>query len=236
MADKSLHFNSPGSIFSKINANGNPEAVNNGGVPPTQYSSNIDTTSGINKATSQTEASADQKNAEYRSTREKEMMDPNKQANSEVDKNIRNPNEVNPQKTVDTEIKTEQISRPHPQASEVKTSEVKTSRENSDSEQGWIEKTAMKKINGWMSDAGSESKETKGEEPKDPDTSTQKSKKTNVGRVPALDRDREKTSIPDANKRPKPGIPNIGSGPAPTKPVGPKLKVPKISMPKMKLR
>lgn len=233
MADNNLHFNAPGSIFSKINANGNPEAVNAGGTPPTQHSSSIDTTSEINKSTSQGEASADAKNAEYRSIREKEMVDPNQQANSEVDKNIRNPNEVNPQKTVDTEIRTEQISRPHPQASEVKTSEVKTSRENSDTEQGWIEKTAMKKINGWMSDAGSESKETKGEEPKDPDTSTQKSKKTGVGMVPALDRDREKTSIPDSNKRPTPGVPNIGKGPNPT---SPKLSIPKFSMPKMKLR
>jgi len=232
MADKSPHFNSPGSIFSKINANGNPEAVNNGGVPPTQHSSNIDTTSGINKSTSQTEAASDQKNAEYRSTREKEMVDPNAQANSEVNGNIKNPKPIKFEPTTDVEVTNETTSDPVSNKATVK----ETSRANDPGEQSWLERQAHKKINGWMSDAGSESKETKGEEPKDPDTSTQKSKKTNVGRVPALDRDREKTSIPDANKRPKPGIPNIGSGPAPTKPVGPKLKVPKISMPKMKLR
>lgn len=232
MADKSLYFNSPGSTFSRINANGNPEAVNAGGTPPTQHSSNIDTTSGINKSISQTEATADQKNAEYRSTREKEMMDPNAQANSEVNGNIKNPKPTKFEPTTDIEVTNETTSDPVSNKATVK----ETSRANDPGEQSWLERQAHKKINGWMSDAGSNSKETEGEEPKDPDTSTKKSKKTNVGRVPALDRDREKTSIPDANKRPKPGRPNIGSGPAPTKPVGPKLKVPKISVPKMKLR
>lgn len=202
MANDSLHFNSPGSTFSKINANGNPSAIN---PPPTQITSQIDTTSGINKSISQTESAADQKNAEYRSIREKEMVDPSVQANSEINNNIKNPKPVNFENTTDTE-------------------------------QGLIERTAMSKMNTWMSDAGSNSQEIKGVEPKDPDTKTQKSKKTGVGMVPALDRNREKTSIPDSNKRPQPSNPNIGSGPAPTKPVGPKLKVPKISVPKMKLR
>jgi hypothetical protein len=91
----------------------------------------------------------------------------------------------------------------------------------------------MSKINTWMSDAGSNSQETKGVEPKDPDTSTKKSKKTTVGKVPAIDTSRPSPSIPDTNKRPTPGVPNIGKGPNPK---SPKLSVPKFSMPKMKLR
>jgi hypothetical protein len=234
MANDSLHFNSPGSTFSKINANGNPSAIN---PPPTQITSQIDTTSGINKSISQTESAADQKNAEYRSIREKEMVDPSTQANSEINNNIKNPKPVNFENATDTDIRTEFGSlEPQPRSPNTDIIETKTSRNSSDTEQGLIERTAMSKINTWMSDAGSNSQETKSEEPKDPDTSTQKSKKTGVGMVPALDRNREKTSIPDSNKRPQPSNPNIGSGPAPTKPVGPKLKVPKISMPKMKLR
>jgi hypothetical protein len=51
--------------------------------------------------------------------------------------------------------------------------------------------------------------------------------------VPALDRNRDKTNVPDISKRPHPTTPNISTGPGKT---GPKLSVPKFSVPKMKLR
>ena len=233
MAEQSTRFNEPGSVFAQLNKSGEPETVSLKGQGPTQFSSKMDTTTGLNSETSKAEGMMDAQNSEYRATREKEMVDPNVDANNEINSNIKNPKPVNPQMAIDTEIQTENISKEPPEPSEVKTTELKTSRENSDSEQGWMERTAMRKINGYMADAGSNMEETKGEEPKDPDTSTRKSKKTGVGMVPALDRNRDKTSVPDISKRPHPTTPNISTGPGK---MGPKLSVPKISVPKMKLR
>jgi len=228
MAGENLQFNAPGSIFSKLNRNGEPGTIS---PPPTQVTSQIDTTSEINSSTTQTESMTDQKNAEYRSVREKEMVDPNVQANSEVDSNIKNPKPVDFKNTNDTDIKIKQGSlEPQPRSPDTEIIETKTSRQTSDTEQGWIERQAMSKINSWMSDAGSESKETKGEELKDPDTSTKKSKKTGVGKVPALDRTRPSTKIPNTNNGPNPKPPVVGNRP------NPKISIPKFSMPKMKLR
>lgn len=233
MAEQSTRFNEPGSVFAQLNKSGEPETISLGGEGPTQFSSKMDTTTGLNSETSNAEGMMDSQNSEYMATREKEMVDPNTAANKEINSNIKNPKQVNPQMAIDTEIQTENISKEPPEPSEVKTTELKTSRENSDSEQGWMERTAMRKINGYMADAGSNMEETEGEEPKDPDTSTRKSKKTSVGMVPALDRNRDKTSVPDISKRPHPTTPNISTGPGK---MGPKLNVPKISVPKMKLR
>ena len=233
MAEQSTRFNEPGSVFAQLNKSGEPETVSLKGQGPTQFSSKMDTTTGLNSETSKAEGMMDAQNSEYRATREKEMVDPNVDANKEINSNIKNPKPVNPQMAIDTEIQTENISKEPPEPSEVKTTELKTSRENSDSEQGWMERTAMRKINGYMADAGSNMEETEGEEPKDPDTSTRKSKKTSVGMVPALDRNRDKTSVPDISKRPHPTTPNISTGPGK---MGPKLSVPKMSVPKMKLR
>jgi len=224
-------FNAPGSIFSKLNANANPETIK---PDPTKIASKIDTTTNINSQINQEESLMDSKNAEYRKTRDKELMDPNPQANSTINDNIRNPKPVEINSTKDQDISTKQGSlEPQPRSTETEVTVNETSRDSSDTEQGWLERQAHKKINSWMSEAGSKTTDTSGEEIKDPNTSTQKSKKTGVGMVPALDRDRPKTSIPDANNRPNPQTPNIHKGPNAQMP---KISIPKFSMPKMKPR
>jgi len=229
MAEQSTRFNEPGSVFAQLNKSGEPETVSLKGQGPTQFSSKMDTTTGLNSQTTKAEGMMDAQNSEYRATREKEMVDPNVDANKEINSNIKEPKPVNFEHTTDIEVTNETTMEPVSNKATVK----ETSRATDPGEQSWLERQAFKKINSWMSDAGSNMKETDGEEPKDPDTSTQKSKKTSVGMVPALDRNRDKTSVPDISKRPHPTTPNISTGPGK---MGPKLSVPKISVPKMKLR
>lgn len=229
MAEQSTRFNEPGSVFAQLNKSGEPETVSLSGVGPTQFSSKMDTTTGINSQTTQAEGMMDASNSEYKTTREKEMVDPNIEANKEVNSNIKNPKPVNFEATSDIEVTNKTTMDPVSNKATVK----ETSRANDPGKQSWLERQAFKKINNWMTDAGSNAKETEGEEPKNPDTSTQKTKKTSVGMVPALDRNRDKTSVPDISKRPHPATPNISTGPGKT---GPKLSVPKFSVPKMKLR
>jgi len=222
MAENSPHFNAPGSVFSQLNSNGSPNAVNQNGIGPTERASDIDTTSKTNNKIKEGEAMTDSKNSEYRSTREEEMVDPNKDANSTINNEIKNPKKQEPEQTKDTKIDVNTKSKPP------ETKKVEKSRSSSDTEQGWLERKAMKQINGWMSDGAGEVNTNEGVTPKDPDTSTEKSRKTGVGKVPALDRSREETSIPNSNNRPKPTPPNVNNTP--------KLKMPKVALPKMKLR
>ena len=224
MASEST-FNAPGSTFSQLNGRGG--SFN----PNTDTATQIDSTSSINNSTSQSEESAGKYNEDYKKTRSTQYEDPTIRANENTGK-IKNPDSVNFNPTTDTEISTKPKGKDN-DSREVEVIESKKSRESSNSEQGWIERQAMGMINDKTSQAGSEVKDSNGVGPKDPDTSTKKSKKTTVGKVPAIDASRPSPSIPDANKRPTPGVPNISKGPNPT---SPKLSVPKFSMPKMKLR
>lgn len=226
-------FNAPGSTFSKINGSANIESIS-GGQDPVNASTQIDPVSEINSQTSTTEGMMDSQNAEYKSTRKKEMVDPNAQANSEIDSNIKNPKPVNFEETTDyTDMSAEHGDYGVPGKVDYNVEEKTSSRKTSKTEQGWLERQAHNKINSWMSDAGSNVGENEGQEPKDPDTSTQKSKKPGVGKVPAIDQAKPKPSVPDTSGRPRPKSNNVGSPPSPKVP---KFGSPKFKMPKMKLR
>lgn len=226
MPGENLHFNAPGSVFSQLNGAGSTNTNVN-------QVSQTDSTSSTNAQTTSTESQVDANNSSYKKTRESEYQDPGLAANKESGK-IKNPEPVKspPTKDVETTAKTSgEVSGTNIKAN-VDTSQKKDSRQSSDSEQGWIERTAMQKINSSMSNSTSNVKDNGEADAKDPDTSSKKSKKPGVGKVPVIDQTRPnpETVKPD---RPKASYPVLNSGP---KAFAPSIKPPKFSIPKMKLR
>jgi hypothetical protein len=226
MPGEEAHFNAPGSVFSQLNTAGNTNP-GVGGIMAT------DSTGPVNAKTMEGESQMDSHNTEYKSTRESQYQDPAVASNKEMGK-IKNPDPVKGTATKDVETSAEtsgQVNGTDVTAN-VDTGKKESNREDSDSEQSWLQREAMAQINNKMSDATGNVKDNESTDAKNPDTSTQKSKKPGVGQVPAIDQTRQSPpTIP--TDRPKPTYPMPSSGPSPKTPA---IKPPKLSVPKMKLR
>lgn len=103
-------------------------------------------------------------------------------------------------------------------------------------EGGWLrnemKEMARDKMKQVIGDGVSNVNQPEGRESKKTDTKTKPSKKGKVGKIPAIDDNRPKPSIPSAEFTP-PTTPNIQHRKTKSPP---KINVPKFSMPKMKLR
>lgn len=231
MPGKEAHFNSPDSVLSQINGAGNTN-------PSIDGASRQDPVAESNNATLQGESEMQKGDSQYKSTRADNYQDPATAANKEMGP-IKNPDPVQPPQTTDIESNVEMTAEPGKDGGEWKTTQKVTQTEHDrkstpreGSEQGWLERQAMKRINNKMADATSNVGDSNSTDAKDPDTSTKPSKKGNMGKVPAIDQTRPKPADTKPN-RPKPTYPLTKQGP---KPSYPKLKAPKLSVPKMKLR
>jgi hypothetical protein len=219
-------FNIAGSVFSQINGVGDSNP-NLGGVMSTNP------TSDINSQLTETEAGAKGLNDQYKNTRGREYADPASSSNTEL-KNLRSIERIDAADTKDVETNFKPVSEV--QGDQIVTnlgeSQTEHSRESSSTGQSWLQRQAMKRINRAVADSTSNIAENDSTGAKDPATAITDSKKPGVGKVPAIDQTRPSPTYPDVQPTPNmtppsPQARNIQS---------PSIKMPKFSMPRMKLR